>query len=130
MAKRFAGSVPDRRTALPWQQGLQPLRGINVAAWGSFLPVSLWVLSFVLNRRGMVGWRVLTWVGFFLLAAWQMNATPYFVVVAAPITALNFQDYLSRNQSLAGRWTRIGRIATLALAVALIALSCPGWLQG
>ena len=125
-----AGSVHDWRAASPWQQGLQPLREVNVSTWAYFFLVAFGLLSFVLNRGSMIGWRILAWVGFFFLAAWQMNAIPYFAVVAAPITALNFQDYLNRRPSLAGRWTRFGRIATLASALALIGLACPGWLQG
>jgi hypothetical protein len=123
--------------ASPWQLGLLPLREINLAAWGYFVLTVLGVLSFALNWRNLHGWRLLVWGGLGLLGAWRVGAVPFFAVVAAPITALNLQDYLSRRNTaargLAGGaagWSGLGRLVLLVGNALLILLAWPGWLQG
>jgi hypothetical protein len=123
----------------PWQLGIHRQRAaaINLAEWSYFLLLVLGLASFVLNWKWLSGWRLLVWVVFGLLGAWQIRATPFFAVVAGPITALNMQDFLSRMSraphSMDGRepvaW-RLGRLVVVAASLALIALALPGWLQG
>jgi hypothetical protein len=123
-----------------WQLGLSALREINLAAWAYFVLAGLGMLSFALNWRGLRGWSLLVWAGFGLLGAWRVEAIPFFAVVAAPITVLNLQDYLSRRRAVvgrverreppAGRWSVLGRLVLLAANVILLLLAWPGWLQG
>jgi hypothetical protein len=77
----------------PWQGILQSLNEVRLASWAYVILVGLGLLSFVLNRRGLSGWRLLVWGSFGLLGAWQARAVPFFAIVAAPITALNLQDF-------------------------------------
>ena len=134
--------------ASPWQLGLSPLREINLAAWACVVLTGLGVLSFALNWRGVRGWHLLVWGGFGLLGAWQTGAIPFFAVVAAPITVLNLQDYLSRRSTAvgwveerdppAGRGGSTGaagrsvlcRFVLLVANVLLLLLAWPGWLRG
>jgi hypothetical protein len=124
--------------ASPWQLAPQTLRAINLAAWAYFVLTGLGLVSFVLNRRELRGWRLLVWGGFGLLGAWQVQAVPFFAVVAAPITALNLQDWLSRRSTVSRgtdgglrRWSVVGRMGLLGGGLLLLLLlAWPGWLQG
>ena len=136
----------------PWQlrEYLQPTTGLNAAGLAYFVLVALGVVSFLLGGRHFVGWRIIVWTAFALLGAWQVRLIPFFAVIAAPITALNFQDAAARRGARDERrgaaagstsWFSslvphlsplIGRLAPLALAVAGLALpvlAWPGWLQ-
>jgi tetratricopeptide (TPR) repeat protein len=119
----------------PWQQGW-PYRsgtGLNLAASAYFALVALGLLSFLVNVRHLHGWRLLVWLTFAGLAAWLARAVPFFAVVAGPITALNWQDFLSRrtkadaSESLFGM---LGRVGVFLAALGLLFLAWPGWLQG
>jgi hypothetical protein len=119
----------------PWQRALQPLKEAQLASWAYFVLVGLGLLSFVLIRRDLPGWRLLVWVSFGLLGAWQARAVPFFAVVAAPITALNLQDYLHRPVSAEPDGKRrlgaaLGRLGLLMGILVLVVLAWPGWLQG
>jgi len=92
------------------------------------------MLSFSTSRRF---WRLLIWIAFFLLSAYQVRNMLYFAVVAAPITALNFQDFARARFGTVPHltrgwkwWSLGGRVATLALGVLLLALVWPGWVHG
>jgi tetratricopeptide (TPR) repeat protein len=126
----FAGSPQDGGLMSPWRRSWQPLREINLAVWAYFVLVALGLLSFTVNRAHIVGWRILVWIAFFLVGAWQVRAVPYFAVVAAPITTLNLQDYFGRRAPSAGRWALVGRVALVVMSLGLIGLAYPGWLQG
>jgi tetratricopeptide (TPR) repeat protein len=118
---RFAGLF-----ASPWQWGpLVSAGGLNLAAWAYFVLLGLGVLSFLVNRRACRDWRGPVWLVFALLAAWQARLVPFFAVVAAPITALNFGECVSP-----AALPRTGRIGALLLGLVLVALTWPGWLQG
>lgn len=119
----------------PWQIGIrgQPFSAFNLAEASYFLLVALGLASFVFNRKRWVGWRITVWLGFALLGAWQMRLAPFFVIVAAPITSLNFQDVTAaRRQGRAP--SRVGlvfaRTLVLAGCACLIVLTWPGWLLG
>jgi len=93
--------------------------------------IGSFVVSFSTSRRF---WRLLIWLAFFLLSLYQVRNMPYFAVVAAPITALNFQDFVSARFGTVPHltrgwkwWSLGGRLATLALGVLLLALVWPGW---
>jgi hypothetical protein len=128
---RFAGPFVS-----PWLGALQPLLEARLASWAYFVLVGLGLLSFALNWRNLLGWRLLVWGSFGLLGAWQTRAVPFFAVVAAPIAALNLQDYLSRRTVSAepGAKQRVGavlgRLGLLVGSLLLVGLAWPGWLQG
>jgi tetratricopeptide (TPR) repeat protein len=115
---------------------LRAVGELNASALAYFALCFLGVLSFLLHRQALRSWRLLVWLPFALLAAWQARAIPFFAVVAAPITALNGQDFLVGPQQGAsrGRASALAGLAgrcvlTLAL-LALLVLTWPGWLAG
>src|SRR5262249_44098063 len=78
-----------------WRDYLEPTAGLSAGGLSYFALVLLGVTSFALRaffRQGLIGWRLLVWGAFALLAAWQVRGIPFFAVVAGPITALNLQD--------------------------------------
>jgi hypothetical protein len=123
--------------ASPWQSSYRRAAiDLNAAALAYYVLTILGLLSFLLRRRALVGWRLTVWFPFALLAAWHARAIPFFAVVAAPITALNWQDFLI-DQRRAPSPSRAARFASLAGEVllslsllALIFLTWPGWLAG
>jgi hypothetical protein len=140
-----AGLRDDTRSpalfASPWQGGyLHAAYGLNAAAVAFFALSFLSILSFALYRPALRSWRLVVWLPFALLAAWQIRTIPFFAIVAAPITALNGQDYLARRlerQSAAKRRTApllsfFGTPSFLLLPslVGLIFLTWYGWLAG
>ncbi len=110
--------------------------------------VFLGLLSFPLSGAGWPGWqvsdrmrvvlvspRLLVWLGFFLLSAWQVRAMPFFAVVAAPILALNLRDYAARRAAAARpdrvyRRVLVGRWVTVVAGVLLLATVWQGLVQG
>ncbi|HZV05670.1 MAG TPA: hypothetical protein VE999_11360 [Gemmataceae bacterium] len=125
--------------ASPWQFNtyLRPATWQNASALAYFALVLLGVVSFLLHREALRGWRSPVWVGFGLLAAWQMRAIPFFAIVAGPIAALNLQDFAARRgqESKPQRpWhtsvALLGRLALVVCVLGLIFLAWPGWLQG
>src|SRR5262249_34081399 len=59
----------------------------------------LGLLSFCVYPRALRGWRLTVWLPFAALAAWQARTIPFFVIVAAPITALNWQDLITSRRA-------------------------------
>src|SRR5262249_26661296 len=96
--------LPSPFTA-PWRGGdlRSPLRP-NAAALAYFALTFLGVASFLTHPRALRDWRLAVWLPFALLAAWQARAIPFFAVVAAPVTALNWQDFLAGRLA----WTEDG----------------------
>jgi tetratricopeptide (TPR) repeat protein len=112
--------------ASPWHLTLLGRAGgFSLAAWAYFLLLGLGVVSFAGNGPARRSWRLPVWLAFGLLGAWQVRLVPFFAVVAGPITALNLRDRLAPD-TLAG----LGRAGLLLTALALLALTWPGWLQG
>jgi hypothetical protein len=100
-----------------------------------YLLAVLSLVSFALGRQGLRSWRLTTWLGFFVLAAWNARSVPFFAVVAGPILALNLHDFFQRRRALApeSAWrprALAGRQAALLALVALVVVAWPGWLQG
>jgi hypothetical protein len=125
----------------PWQPAyLNAAVSLHAAALAYFCLTTLGLLSFLLNPRALRGWQLCVWLPFALFAAWQARAIPFFAIVAAPITALNIQDFIASRMR-----TRLGPSASRSLSsfilqpsplllvpalVALIILAWPGWLAG
>jgi hypothetical protein len=118
--------------------------GLSVAGLSYFVLVAAGLASFALNggpggdseATGWRWWRGLVWLAFFLLSAYHYRAIPFFAVIGAPITALNFQDYARRVLGTTMRtdqhwpaWSLGGRAATLLIGLLLLVLAWPGWLQ-
>jgi hypothetical protein len=118
--------------ASPWQSNtyLQPAAWQNASALAYFALVALGLVSFLLRREALRGWRFLVWLSFGLLAAWQMRAIPFFAVVAGPLTALNLQDFMAGRRGSSPRRSLVGRLALLLGVLGLIFRAWPGWLQG
>jgi hypothetical protein len=126
--------------ASPWRPAsLDAVARLNAAALAYFLLAGLGLLSFVLHRQALRGWRLTVWLPFALLAAVQAWAVPFFAVISAPVTVLNGQDFLAglkQGAAASGRWgatffaTRAGGMLTAVLLLALIFLTWPGWLTG
>jgi hypothetical protein len=98
----------------------------------------LGVASFGLSfSAGWQWWRVLLWIVFAVLAFYRIRMVPFFAVVAAPITVLNFQDFVAFRLGSAPQmsrywmaWSFGGRIGSILIGVALLVAAWPGWLHG
>ncbi len=101
-------------------------KGLSVAEWCYYPLVLAGIVSFVLNWRQKRGWRMLIWLAFFALSAWQARLSGFFAVVAGPITALNFQDWLVSSQVKAQAPRRsqvvLGQVGRLLLLLAMLLL--------
>jgi hypothetical protein len=115
----------------PWQIGVRwaPAAAVNLAEWAYFLLVVLGVVSFVLRPAAVRGWRLPVWLAFAALGAARARAIPFFAVVAAPVAALNIQDFVAARAAApaVGRAARWGLLGALA---GLIVLTLAGWLHG
>lgn len=110
--------------------------GFNPPGLAYFVLAIAGVVSFVLNGENLRWWRFMVWLPFFGLSAWMTRFIPFFAVVAAPITALNFLEFSLRCFGAAprvdGYWkfgSLIGRGVSLGLGLALLALAWRGWLH-
>jgi tetratricopeptide (TPR) repeat protein len=120
-----------------WNRGFLQDYG-EIAGSSYFLLMALGLLSFMLTFfRGWRWWRLLVWMAFALLAAYRVRCIPFFAVVAAPITALNLQDFASarfgrlpRVEPLWTTWSLGGRVVTILAGLVLLLAAWPGWLQG
>jgi hypothetical protein len=119
--------------ASPWQSAYWHAAGeLNAAVLAYFTLTLLGLVSFLLHPQALRGWRLVVWLPFALLAATHARAVPFFAVVAAPITALNFQDFLAGRKRAAevGFVTLGGRLLLATALLALAFLAWPGWLAG
>ena len=73
------------------------LRGANVAGIAYYLLLLLGLVSFGARFGKWSGGRLLLWIGFAALSATNTQLFPFFAVVAGPITALNFQDWIAER---------------------------------
>jgi tetratricopeptide (TPR) repeat protein len=111
--------------------------GMVTPAGMAYFPLLLvGLVSFGLSLSAWRWWRATLWLAFALLSAYHARAIPFFAVVAAPITALNFLDFAARRFGTAPRLDPVarrvslsGRAATLLLGVLLAVAAVPGWLQ-
>jgi len=114
----------------------EPSFGLSAARLSYPPLLLLGVASFVFTFGRVPGWRLPVWLGFALLSLYSARAIPFFAIVAAPITALNWLDFtaqrLGRDPLLTPAWRRWslgGRALTILLTLALLAATVPGWLQ-
>jgi hypothetical protein len=140
-----AFTLPSELSPVTWTGGLREdgrLQGVFASAWSpaylttavrhpaglAYLSLTLLgLVSFLVQPRALRDWRLLVWLPFAVLAACQVRAVPFFAVVAAPITALNWQDFLATRQGRLG-WLRAPGYVLLGLAlVALGFLTWLGW---
>jgi hypothetical protein len=121
----------------PWELRYLAVNTGLSAGGLAFYPLALaGLISFGLTFGSWKWWRALCWLAFGGLASWNSRFTPFFAVVAAPVTALNFQDFARTNFGLdlaqGRRLTGLalgGRILCLVLCVGLLVATIPGWLQ-
>jgi tetratricopeptide (TPR) repeat protein len=130
--------------ASPWERGfLVATIAPNAAHLSFFILLAAGIASFVIHPRALWSWRAFVCLPFALLAVWQIRMIPFFAVVAAPIAALNWQDYLAQRRlgvdaERPARGRRAARLLALvrpslllvSLLLGLIALAWPGWLGG
>jgi hypothetical protein len=123
--------------ASPWQSAhLHAAAALAAAPLAYYALTFLGLLAFLLQPRALRGWRLAVWLPFALLAAWQVRLIPFFAVVAAPITALSWQDVLAGREAAPsrargpGRAPAAGRTVLALSLLALIFLAWPGWLAG
>ncbi len=120
--------------ASPWETGLhfETITAISLAAWAYFALVAIGLLSFVLARKNVPAWRVLVWLVFALLGAWQARLIPFFAVVAGPITALNLLALAEEKTAPSSLLVSLvpPRLLVFLASLALIVLAWPGWLSG
>jgi hypothetical protein len=112
-----------------------PFDGGIVATW-FLLPLAvLSLLSFAPNLKHPRLGRAVLWLGFLGLALYQARALLFFAIVAAPVTALNLQDFAVREfgprplvDARWRQWSLGGRLLTLLALAGLTVVSWPGWL--
>jgi hypothetical protein len=123
------GLRQDTRLAAQFASPWQPL-SLHPAAVAYYVLTALGLISFLLNPKALRGWRLVVWLPFALLAAWQARTIPFFAVVAAPITALNGQDFLADHRWVAASLKLAGAVLLVPALLALIFFTWPGWLAG
>jgi hypothetical protein len=123
--------------ASPWPEYLREALKLNVAAIAYLALLALGPASFVLHRPALQSWRLTVWLPFAALAAWQARTIPFFAVVAAPITALNLQDFAARAVENTGGRPRLRNLLVplsycllVSGLLGLIGLAWLGWLAG
>src|SRR5579883_1832850 len=114
-----------------------PYLGLNTAGLAYWPLLLLGLASFVFVFGRVPWWRLLVWMGFALLSLYNVRTIPFFAVVSGPIMALNWQDYAVQLLGTAPRlttawrnWSLGGRSLTVLLALALVIVTVPGWMQG
>lgn len=100
--------------------------GLTLAEWTFYPLAALSLVSFVVGWNKTRLWRLFVWGGFFALAAWQARNVPFFAVLAGPIAALNFQDWLADRRAAHRTWIRwelvAGQLGRILLLVTLLLL--------
>jgi tetratricopeptide (TPR) repeat protein len=98
-------------------------------AWAYYVLLTASAVSFVLARRELHPGRLLVWLALSALSIYQARMIPFFAVVAAPVLALNVQEWARRRLSLHRSLTLLaGRLGVL-VGIVLLVLVWPGWLQ-
>ncbi len=121
--------------ASPWdKEHLHAALQLNAAVVAYYALTLLGLVSFLLHRPALRDWRLLVWLPFALLAAWQARLIPFFAVVAAPVTTLNGQDFVSATYPIRSPRRRFlfgtSSFALVLSLIALLGLTWLGWLAG
>lgn len=113
-----------------------PHVGRSAAGLAYFPLALLGMASFGMSWGSFPWWRATVWLGFLLLSLVHARAIPFFAIVAGPITVMNILDFVTRRAAQTQRPAAptlrkalFGRMASLLIAVALIAASALGLLQ-
>jgi tetratricopeptide (TPR) repeat protein len=122
----FTTPVDEFRARMTWAGGAY------------FVLLALGFGSFALCLpSGWRWWRLFIWLPFAVLAMYQLRTVPFFAVLSAPITALNFQDFAAARAEKASTtaptrplWSLAGRLVSILAGLVLIAAAWPGWLHG
>jgi hypothetical protein len=117
-----------------WRRYADPAEGLNGGGIGFLALLAVSGASFLVNRPAVRGPRFLLWLGFTLLGLWNVRLAAFFAVVAGPVAALNWQDYLAGGpERLPARRRPLTRAAGFVAAavpgLALLALCWAGWVQ-
>ncbi len=121
--------------ACPWDADyLLAASRLNAAVLSYYGLTFLGLASFVVHRPALRDWRFFIWFPFALLAVWQARLIPFFAIVAAPITALNWQDVISARYAARSTRSRFvvgtSYVALVLTLLSLVALTWLGWLAG
>lgn len=124
------GSVPS-----PFRRPYLTEFGRTPAGLAYYPLLGLGLLSFALIVRHWRWRRFLPWLGLAVLSALQARAVPLFAVLGGPVLAWNLQDIYAtyaqshRVERLPGFGRLTARVLTAGLALALLVVAWPGWLQ-
>lgn len=102
-------------------------------AYGGLIVIGL--LSFAVQGAKLSIARLLVWAAFLTLSVYRAGAIPFFAVVAGPISALNFQEWLARRPAstpLIQSRLVIGllQFVSLLLFAGAAAAGWAGWVHG
>lgn len=120
------GKFPARRISLsPFNPAgfgatrliVEPL-GLTFCEWAYFGLVGLGAFS-ILAGGYRNGPRLLAWLGFFFLSAWQARNVAFFAAVAGPLTVLNLGEWLAARPAATAP-TRLGVFGQLAARLGLL----------
>lgn len=75
--------------------------GLTLCEWAYYPLALLGVFSFLVNENYRRGARLASWLGFFLLSAWQTRNIGFFAVVGGGLTLMNLSDWLAVRASRA-----------------------------
>ncbi len=106
-------------------------------SFASFLPSALVARSGGARTLALCFRRLPVLLFFLGLSAVDASAVSFMAIAAAPLTALNIQEFArwrgatrSPMSSASPLWSIGGRILTLAVVIGLLIAAWPGWLQG
>jgi hypothetical protein len=125
----------------PWPELLRGVKALHAGNIAYVILMVLGILSFLLNPQALGSRRLVIWLPFAILAAFQARLIPFFAVVAAPIAALNLQDFMAARAEAEAKLQTAKRtkqqlrfaelflaLSSLLLAVGLPALAALAWL--
>lgn len=100
-------------------------------AWAYYFLLAGSAASFFLSMRLLHPGRLLVWLVLAALSVYQARTIPFFAVAAAPLLALNVQEW-ARHRVVSERphrWQTIARTGGVLAGLVLLVLAWPGWLQ-
>jgi tetratricopeptide (TPR) repeat protein len=112
-----------------------PLRGLSLTSLTDVpVPLIAYFVLLILGMRAFVAsaasrswsWDVL-WLALLCLSLYRSAAIPFFAIAAGPILARNWQN---AERPVPRRLRRLAPIAATMVLLTVVALACPGWVQG
>jgi tetratricopeptide (TPR) repeat protein len=97
--------------------------------WAYYFLLTAGAISFVLSMRNLHPGRLLVWLALAALSIYQARMIPFFAVVAAPVLALNVQEWACSRPAFQRPLTLLTRRLGILVGVVLLVLVWPGWLQ-